>query len=176
MSSSNVRSTRETRGKTELLNCTNLPGSDSARHNHNAGAGLVGRIAADCGQNWEKAKGPPMGMCKAGALGRGRWLWKGHLDVKWKQAYSESRAQQDAVKLTVRDNTSAQSQADFLCNVISLRSTQSVTETYTASTCSKRVLHYVYIRLRNLGDVKHQIIHPIIDGDVMQYVIWAIEE
>lgn len=115
-----------------------------------------------------------MGMCKAGALGRGRWLWKGHLDVKWKQAYSESRAQQDAVKLTVRDNTSAQSQADFLCNVISLRSTQSVTDTYTASTCSKRVLHY--IRLRNLGDVKHQIIHPVIDGDVMQYVIWAIED
>lgn len=47
MSSSNVRSARETRGKTELLNCTNLPGSDSARHNHNAGAGLVRRITAE---------------------------------------------------------------------------------------------------------------------------------
>lgn len=39
MSSLNVRLARKTRGKTDLLNRTNVPGSDGARHDHRAGAG-----------------------------------------------------------------------------------------------------------------------------------------
>lgn len=39
MSSLNVRFAQKTRGKTDLLNCTNLPSSDSVRHNHQAAAG-----------------------------------------------------------------------------------------------------------------------------------------
>lgn len=47
MSSLNVRFAQKTRGETDLLNCTNLPSSDSARHNHRAGAGVIRRGEAE---------------------------------------------------------------------------------------------------------------------------------
>lgn len=60
MSSLNVRFAQKTRGKTDLLNCTNLPASDSARHNHKAGAGpIAGGITAE-----------PTPVCVTGCLCR----------------------------------------------------------------------------------------------------------
>lgn len=47
MSALNVRFSHKTRGKRDLLNCTNLPSSNSVSHNHKAGAGPTGRMAAE---------------------------------------------------------------------------------------------------------------------------------
>lgn len=47
MSSLNVRFPQTTRGKTDLLNCTKLPSSDSVHCNHQVGAGLIRRVTAE---------------------------------------------------------------------------------------------------------------------------------
>lgn len=91
MSSLNVRLARKTRGKTDLLNRTNVPGSDGARHDHRAGAGAQAGAGAGLVQGGMtaeptparvlavfagtrlggEARGPPTGLCRAGPLGRG---------------------------------------------------------------------------------------------------------
>lgn len=107
MSSLNVRFAQKTRGKTDLLNCTNLPSSDSDWRNQGAGrwernswANTSARVSHRLRLwGWEESWGEAADWEKVTSI--------------WKQAYSE-RAEQDAVILTVRDTTSAPEQGTLL--------------------------------------------------------------
>lgn len=75
MSSLNVRLARKTRGKTDLLNRTNVPGSDGARHDHRAVAGARARAGAGLVQGGMTAEPTParvLAMFAGTRLGGGK--------------------------------------------------------------------------------------------------------
>lgn len=88
---------------------------------------------------------------KTGAAQSGERLRKGHLPVIWKQGWSERRGEEEAVILTLKDNTSAPGLVDSLCNFITPQSLPlSHTNTHTHT---RRLLQDGSIKLNTINSV-----------------------
>lgn len=99
----------------------------------------------------EEEGGGGGGGGKTGAAQSGERLRKGHLPVIWKQGWSERRGEEEAVILTLKDNTSAPGLVDSLCNFITPQSLPlSHTNTHTHT---RRLLQDGSIKLNTINSV-----------------------